>query len=72
MSPEAQARSRWRRRCLPPRGPGQPDPGGFRLAVGLYPERNEEAPSAHHVFEAGIVECGPGAAKGTQGDLCIG
>lgn len=56
---------------LPPGGPGRPDPGGLRLVVGLYPERNQDAPSADHALDLGIVECGPRGATREPGELCI-
>jgi hypothetical protein len=56
---------------LPPGGPGRPDPGGLRLVVGLYPELNQDAPSADHVLDLGIVACGPRGATGEPGELCI-
>jgi hypothetical protein len=51
--------------------PGRPEQPDDEIFVGLYPDRNEEEPSAMHGLAVRLVPCGPGLAKRPPGDLCI-
>jgi uncharacterized RDD family membrane protein YckC len=52
-------------------GRGRPDLPDDALLVGLFPERNEEQPSAAHGLDLRLVDCGRPGAKEGAGDICV-
>jgi len=54
---------------LPPGPPDEPDDVIF---VGLFPDLNQEQPSAIHAFDLRLVECGPRGETDPGRSLCAG